>query len=89
LVVSQENISLLNNSGSLGVIVSFEGEGDLKEIMVASSSPKDVAVAFKRDIQTLSSQMFFVVKSISRKTGEFTVTFESPCGRKEILVKVR
>ncbi|MBA4121888.1 MAG: hypothetical protein H0X72_05435 [Acidobacteria bacterium] len=89
LVVSQENISLLNNSGSLGVIVSFEGEDDLKEIMVASSSPKDVAVAFKRDVQTLSSQMFFVVKSISRKTGEFTVTFESPCGRKEILVKVR
>ncbi len=89
LVVSPENVSILDKRGSLGVFVSSEGEDDLKEIMVVSSSPNDVAVAFKRDVQTLSSQMFFVVKSISQKTGEFTVTFESPCGRKEITVKVR
>lgn len=89
LIVSPETVSILNNRGSLGVLVSLEGEDDLKEIMVASSSQNDVAVSFKRDVQIPSSQMFFIVKSISQKTGEFTVTFEAPCGKKEILVKVR
>lgn len=89
LVVSQENVSILNNHGSLGILVGFEDEGDLKEITVVSSSPNDVAVVSETNTEDLSSQVLFVVKSISQKTGEFTVTFESPCGKKEILVKVR
>ena len=87
--VSQESVSILNNRGSLGVLVSFEDEGDLREIKVVSSSPNDIAVASETDIEALSSQILFVVKSISQKTGEFTVTFEAPCGKKEISVKVR
>ncbi|MDQ3063324.1 MAG: hypothetical protein M3R14_10785, partial [Acidobacteriota bacterium] len=39
LVASQENVSILSNRGSLGILVSFEDEGDLKEITVVSSSP--------------------------------------------------
>ncbi|MDQ3713224.1 MAG: hypothetical protein M3388_13530 [Acidobacteriota bacterium] len=89
LVVSRENVSILNNRGSLGMLVGFEDEGDLKEITVVSSSPNDVAVVSETSIEALSSQILFVIKSISQKTGEFTVTFEAPCGKKEILVKVR
>jgi tetratricopeptide (TPR) repeat protein len=89
IVASQENVSLLSGGGSLGVLVGFEKEGDLKQIKAVSSSPKDVEVIYEPDIGEDSGRAFFLVKSISAVKGAFTVTFESPCGKKEIIVKVR
>lgn len=89
LVVNQENISLLNGGGSLGVMVGFEGEGDFRQITAESSSPEDVEVRVDADIAASQKRAFFIIKSISTKTGVFTVTFSAPCGKKEILVKVR
>ena len=89
IVVNQEKISLLNGGGSVGIEVSFEDTGDLKQITGASSSPGDVEVALDTDINTGSKKLFFIVRSVSAKTGAFSVTFEAPCGKKEILVTVR
>ncbi|MDQ6788125.1 MAG: hypothetical protein M3033_15075 [Acidobacteriota bacterium] len=90
LTVSQENVSLLNNGGNLGIFVGFEGEtGDVKGITVSSSSPKDIKVVFEPEIGASSNRMFFIIKSVSANTGVYTVTFESPCGQKEVNVKVR
>jgi tetratricopeptide (TPR) repeat protein len=89
LVVSEENISILNGGGSLGILVSFEKEGDLKQIKATSSSPQDVEVAAEPEIGEASGKAFFLVKSISTNKGAFTITFDAPCGKKEILVKVR
>jgi tetratricopeptide (TPR) repeat protein/ribosomal protein S15P/S13E len=87
---SEEAISVLNGGGSLSVLVSFEGDGDLKEIKAVSSSPNDVEIVVQPFLDGDSKRgVFFVVKSISRKTGEYTVTFESACGKKEVPVKVR
>lgn len=89
LVVSQENVSLLNGGGSLGILVGFEKSGDLRQIKAVSSSPNDLEISFEPEIGELSGRAFFVVKSISEKTGEYKVTFEAPCGKREIIVKVR
>jgi len=89
LRVSPESLSLLNGGGSLGVEVMFENEGDLTQITAVSSSPSDVQVTLDPEIGKGSRKLFFVVKSVTAKTGAFTVTFEAPCGKKEILVKVR
>lgn len=84
---SQENVSLINNGGSLAVIVSYEGEASaLKAI---SSSPKDIEVRLEPDIAEVKGRALFVVKSITAATGVFQITFELPCGKKELIVNVR
>ncbi len=89
IVANQEKISLLNGGGSVGVEVGFESDGDLKQITGASNSPDDVEVILDTDIKTGPKKLFFIIRSVSAKTGVFGVTFESPCGKKELLVTVR
>ncbi len=89
ITVSEENVSLLHGGGSLGILVGIEGEGDVKSIAVRSNSPTDVETKLEPEIGNLSGRTFFVVKSISDNKGVYTIIFEAPCGKKEILVKVR
>ncbi len=90
LVASQENISVIAGGGSLGVLVGFEDiDHDPTQITAESSSAEDVEVAADRSIGFSSRRAFYVIKSISGKTGDFKVTFRAPCGKKEIQVKVR
>jgi len=89
IIVSQENISLINGGGNLGILVGFEGAGDLKELAASSSSPNDIQVILEPDIGAQSGRAFFVVKSISSNKGIYTVTFESACGKKNVPVKIR
>jgi Tfp pilus assembly protein PilF len=90
LLVGQNSISLLNNGGNLGVMVGYSADdGDLSKITAVSSSPEDIGVTLEPEIGKQSKRAFFIVKSISPKTGIFTVTFDSPCGKKEVQVKVR
>ncbi|HEX8249687.1 MAG TPA: hypothetical protein VF599_16030 [Pyrinomonadaceae bacterium] len=90
LVAGQTSISLLNNGGNLGVLVGYDdASGDISKITAISSSPDDIDVSLEPEIGKQSRRAFFVIKSISPKTGIFTVTFNSPCGKKEVQVKVR
>ena len=89
ITVSQENVSILSGGGSLGILVGFENKGNLEEITAASSSPKDVEVVREVETGADASRSFFVIKSINQRKGEFSVTFEAACGKKEIFVKVR
>lgn len=84
---SQERVSLLNNGGSIAVIVSYDG--DVGSLKYASSSPKNVEVRLEPDIAEVKGRSLFVVKSVSEATGVFQVLFELPCGKKELLVNVR
>lgn len=91
LTVSQDSLSLLSQGGSLGILLGFQGEetSDTSKITFTSSSPDDIQVSLEPDIGKLSNRAFYVIKSISPSKGAFTVTFDSPCGKKEVLVKVR
>lgn len=87
--VSQENISLLNSGGSLGILVSIAGDGKTSDVTASSNSPRDIEVRAQPEIAGLSERRFYVIKSLSSNTGLFLVNFESPCGKKEISVRVR
>ena len=89
LISSQESIWLVNNGGQLGISVGFAEQGDTAEISPVSSSPADITVSLDPEIGVNSGRAFFIIKSISTKKGAFTVTFNAPCGKKEVQVRVR
>lgn len=84
---SQENLSLINDGGSLAVIVTYEGEAGM--LKAVSSSPRDIEVRLEPDIAEVKGRALFVVKSVTAATGVFQITFELPCGKKELIVNVR
>lgn len=89
VVVSQESVSILNNGGNLGVLVGLSQDGDISKVTAESSSPKDISVTLEPDIGRQSKRAFYLIKSISENKGIYSITFTSPCGKKELPVKVR
>jgi len=89
IVSNQENISILNGGGTIVLMVGFAEAGDLKTIKAVSSSPNDVEITLDTEFGEKSGRILYVVKSISTNKGTFTITFESPCGKKEVTVNVR
>lgn len=88
LIASQENISILSQGGNLGVLIGYNKDEDISKITAESSSPEDVTITRDADSKA-SNRAFFIIKSVSAKTGEIPVTFVSPCGKKELRVTVR
>ncbi len=88
LTVDSDSVSLKNNAGVSAVIVRGEGNEDLAELQAISTSPEDLTVR-REVIEGLTTQALFVFRSISTKTGDHKITFEMPCGKKEITVKVQ
>ena len=89
LTVSQESISLLNDGGIVGILVTVESPGEAKGLGATSSSPKDIDVKIEPEISGLTDRRFFVIKSTSSALGVYTVTFSAPCGKKDVIVTVR
>ncbi|PYT00023.1 MAG: hypothetical protein DMF63_08615 [Acidobacteria bacterium] len=87
--VSQESISLINGGGTVGLLVTVETPGDIKDLVATSSSPKDVDVAVEPEISGVADRRFFVIKSRSSLLGIYTITFAVPCGKKDVVVTVR
>ena len=87
--VSQENVSLLNDGGSVGILVRIEGDGEIKNVLASSSSPNDVNLKLKPGVSDVPESRFYIIKSVSTAIGVYQVNFESQCGRKEVTVKVR
>ena len=90
LSVSQERVTISSEGGMIGILAGYlNAENDLAKITAVSNRPSDVAVEYDPVNSRLTGRAFFIVKSISSKTGLFTVTFDSPCGEKTIQVRVR
>ncbi len=88
LTVSQNNIALTGGKGSIGILASVEN-GDIKEVKYSSSSPKDIDVTLDSETPGIAGKAFFVVRSLTEAAGEYKVSFTSPCGKKEVQVRVR
>jgi tetratricopeptide (TPR) repeat protein len=88
IVASRDNVSVLNGVGSVGILIAVEGQGELKAITAASSSPKDISVTLEPEIAGVEEKSFYLIQSVSSRTGVYQVAFELPCGRTEVLVKV-
>jgi hypothetical protein len=87
--VSQEKVSLINSGGSISVLVGVGGEGDLRAVRAISSSPDDISVTFDPDVKGIEGRRLYVIKSLSENTGVFQISFQLPCGKKDISVTVR
>ncbi|MBC7898597.1 MAG: hypothetical protein H7070_00965, partial [Saprospiraceae bacterium] len=87
VTASQENISILNGGGSVGILVGIDSS--VKDISALSSSPKDVEVTLEPEIAGVSASRFYIVRSVSTTPGVYQVIFDARCGKKEIIVRVR
>lgn len=89
LQVSREKITLINNGGSMVVLVGIEESSDLTGLRASTPSPKDISIVFEPEIGGASGQAIFILRSTSERRGKYRVLFEAPCGKKEITVEVR
>lgn len=87
--VSQSNVSLVNKVGSVTVLVGTGADSDTKRLTARSSSPDDVEVVAEPEIEGIIGRSLYLIRSKSAKTGVFQVTFQSACGKKEVIVRVR
>lgn len=87
--VSQETISLINNGGNIAVLVAVSDGADLKQVAARSSSVKDVEIRLEPDIVGITGRSLYVIRSISPNTGMYQVSFELPCGKTTVNVRVR
>lgn len=87
LELSQPNVSILSDGGSVGVLLSFDAE--LNGVFAQSSSPEDLEVRHHPEVAGVEGKAYYVVRSVSKRTGLFRVMFLAPCGRAEMRVSVR
>jgi hypothetical protein len=89
ILVSQLEVSIINNGGSQGFVIGVEKDSLNTDIKAVSSNPNDIEAVFDPEIGAVQGRAFFSIRSISTNTGDFKITFDTPCGKKEIPVKVR
>lgn len=83
------NISSNGEARRIQIVVDNE-EINAAEIQAVSDSPNSIAVTFEK-ISRNSRQNSgnFLVRSVNSKSGDFTIVFSLPCGRKQLKVAVR
>lgn len=86
--VSEEQVSLAAAGAPLSIMVSSDADVSLDDLNGVSSSPADVSVT-REMIAGVTSRAVFVLKSTSGKPGIFGITFQMPCGKKEVTVTVK
>jgi len=88
LTVNNESPILKNSQGIVAVIVKSEENEELADLRAITIDPQDLSIR-REVIEGLTTQALFVVRSISDRMREYKVTFEMPCGKKEITITVQ
>ena len=88
LALSDESVSVINDGGSVGILVTVSGDTET-ELAAVSSSPGDIDVKADPEFSGSRARRFYIVKSISSALGLYDVTFTAPCGKGVVKVKVR
>ncbi|MDQ1612110.1 MAG: hypothetical protein QOG00_2041 [Pyrinomonadaceae bacterium] len=89
LVLSASALELTNSGGSASVVAKLEGNTNLAGINAATANWSDIIILREPQGGADSDSLKFTVTSISKTTGNFNVTFKSPCGAQELAVKVK
>lgn len=90
LAVSETAITLNRNGGSVVVTVSVNNSADVSKISAATRNWADIIIlAEPRNAADDNSAARYTITSVSQKTGTYTVTFTSPCGKREVAVEVK
>lgn len=83
------NISANGNFARIQMVVDNK-DIDAAEIKAVSNNPNDVSVTFDNSGRRFDiNKGSFIVKSISGKVGNYSLSFSLPCGQKQVNVSVR
>jgi hypothetical protein len=85
--VSEEEVSIINNGGRVAVTVMLDGI-DEKKISV-DFDWSNLSVFLEPNARTDGRSALYTITSSSKNTGIYKITFKTPCGSKEVTVKVR
>lgn len=88
LTLDQETIALQGSGNDRAVVVRRTDDGDIEGLTGTSLSPDDIAIR-REALPGVKWTALFVLRSISSKPGLFQVRFESPCGNKDVSVRVQ
>lgn len=88
LVASPSFVNLTPDGSIVRIGVSSFG-GDHRNVEAVSASPEDLEIALDATGEGDRLRRFFNVRSKSGKPGTYKVTFSSPCGLREIDIRVR
>ncbi|MDQ1559936.1 MAG: hypothetical protein QOD32_2996 [Pyrinomonadaceae bacterium] len=89
LVLSASTLELTNSGGSASVVVKLEGNTNLAGINAATANWSDIIILREPQGSADADSLKFTVTSISKATGNFNVTFKSPCGAQDLAVTVK
>ncbi|HEY1404304.1 MAG TPA: hypothetical protein VGB05_09275, partial [Pyrinomonadaceae bacterium] len=89
LVLSPTALELSHSGGSASVLVSLEGDGNLAAVNAVTTNWSDIIILREPQANADSNSLKFTITSISKATGNFNVTFKSPCGAREVAVAVK
>lgn len=88
LTVSEETVTLQSGGGDLAVIVGRSDDAEDLEGLTATSTDPEVVSVRRETIAGVKARALFVLRPGTR-IGVFQVKFELPCGKKDIVVRVR
>lgn len=88
LTVSDETVNLQIGGGDVAVIIGRTDDNELEGLTASSTSPENVTVR-QQVIEGMKTRAIFILHPAGRSTGIYQVVFEMPCGRREIVVRLR
>ncbi len=88
LTLDQETITVQSSGIDRAVVIRRSDDGDIEGLTATSSAPQDVNIR-REPIPGVKWTALFILRSVTAKPGTFQVTFEAPCGKKEVTVKVQ
>lgn len=89
LQLSSKQISLFRNGGKAVLIAAASSAELAAQIKFSVSSPTDLAIVPQETADTNDFSRMFEIRSTSEITKNFVITFELPCAKQEVLVKVK
>jgi tetratricopeptide (TPR) repeat protein len=88
--LNQTEVSVLSGGGVASLLVGIEGDGESVENLVATSeNPSDIEIKLNKDVQISGNRALYEIRSISENKGDFTIVFQSTCGKKSVKVRAR
>ena len=90
LAASEESLAMKANGGSASLALSFEGYSGASPPRVTPSTPNwaDIMILAEPRKPEDGVTLRFSITSVSGKTGPFTVTFATPCGKLDVPINV-
>jgi Flp pilus assembly protein TadD len=88
--LNQTEVSILSGGGVASLLVGIEGDGESVENLVATSeNSSDIEIKLNKDVQISGNRALYEIRSISENKGDFTIVFQSTCGKKSVKVRAR